>query len=81
MKRRVLLLILTIFFILILASCSPYTDETRIKSIINEYFWAINEQDWEEAKSCCVYISDRYDATCDLEEHITGLLEQHPYLY
>ena len=77
MKSGVLLLILTIFFILILASCSPDTDETKIKSIINEYFWAINEQDWEEAKSCCVYWSDRYDATCELEEYITDLWEQY----
>lgn len=81
MKSRVLLLTFTIFFILILASCSiipsPDIDETKIESIINEYFWAINEQNWEEAKNCCIYWSDRYDATCDLEEHITGLWEQY----
>jgi len=81
MKNKILITVLSIFLILVLAGCSiiplPDTDKTKIKSIINEYFWAINDQDWDEAKNCCVYWTDRYDATCDLEECITDLWEQY----
>ena len=47
---------------------TPATDEAKIKSVINEYFLALNDQNWSKAKSYCVYDSDIYYATCQAED-------------
>jgi S1-C subfamily serine protease len=46
----------------------PATDEAKIKSVINEFFWAISDKNWSKAKSYCVYGSREYDAVCWFEE-------------
>ena len=46
----------------------PVTDEAKIKSVINEFFWAISDKNWSKAKSYCVYGSREYDAVCWFEE-------------
>ena len=74
----ILFLILTI----LLSGCgsseivTPATDEIRIKSVINEYFLAMNDQNWSKAKSYCVYGFDRYYAVCQFEDLVNTL-----YLY
>ena len=66
---------------MLLVGCSgagivtPDGDETAIKSVIQEYFLAINDQNWSKAKNCCVYGSDRYYATCVLEDAINALYQ------
>ena len=47
--------------------------QAKVKSIIQDYFLAINDQNWSKAKNCCVYGSDRYYATCVLEDGINAL--------
>ena len=54
---------------------TPATDEAKIKSVINEYFLAISNQNWNKAKNYCVYGSDRYYATCQVESLINSLYE------
>lgn len=56
---------------------TPATDEAEIKSVIHEYFLAINDQNWGKAKSYCVYGSDRYYATCVLEDAINALYQSY----
>ena len=46
----------------------PATDEAKVKSVINEFFWAISDKNWSKAKSYCVYGSKEYDSVCWFEE-------------
>jgi len=46
----------------------PATDEAKIKSVINEFFWAISNQSWNKAKSYCVYGSRMYDIGSEFKE-------------
>ena len=68
---------------MLLVGCSgagtvtPAGDETAIKGVIQKYFLAINDQNWSKAKNCCVYGSDRYYATCVLEDAINALYQYY----
>jgi len=74
MKRKLFLVVLVLIIAMFLAGCSgggivtPATDEAKIKSVINEYCLAINDQNWSKVKSYCVYGSDRYYAVCQMED-------------
>jgi len=57
---------------------TPATDEAKAKSVIQDYFLAINDQNWSKAKNCCVYGSDRYYATCVIEDAINTLYQYAP---
>ncbi len=46
----------------------PASDEVKIKSVINEFFWALNDLNWRKAKSCCVYGSKMYYVACAMED-------------
>ncbi|MBA7563639.1 hypothetical protein ES695_01410 [Candidatus Atribacteria bacterium 1244-E10-H5-B2] len=79
MKRKGFLVVLVLILAILLSGCGgviPGTDEAKIKSVIHEYFLAISNQNWSKAKSCCVYGSERYYATCQGESLINSL-----YLY
>jgi len=82
MKRKLILVGLVLILVIFLVGCSgggittPATDEAKVKSVINEYFLAINDQNWSKAKSYCVYGSDRYYAVCQGEDLFDTL-----YLY
>ena len=77
MKRKYSLVILFLILAIFLSGCAgggivtPATDEAKIKSVINEYFLAINDQNWNKAKGYCVYESDRYYAVCQVEDLMT----------
>ena len=81
MKRKSLFLIVFMILAVFLSGCNgvitPATDEAKVKSVIHEYFLAINDQNWSKAKSCCVYGSDRYYATCVLEDAINALYQSY----
>jgi len=73
MKRKYFLVGLFLMLAMLLVGCgsgiiTPATDEEKVKSVIQEYFSAINDQDWSKAKSYCVYGSDVYEFTCVLED-------------
>jgi hypothetical protein len=76
MKRKGILLLSILILAIFLTGCNtgglvtPATDEAKIKSVINEYFLAINDQNWSKAKNYCVYGSDRYYAVCQTEDLI-----------
>jgi len=76
MRRKYFLVILFLILAMFLSGCgvvTPATDEAKVKSVINEYFLAINGQNWSKAKSYCVYGSDRYYTTCQFEDGINTL--------
>ena len=83
MKKKYFLIILFLIFAIFLSGCAgggivtPATDKAKIKSVINEYFLALNDQNWSKAKSYCVYGSDRYYATCVLEDAINALYQSY----
>jgi uncharacterized protein YceK len=81
MKRKSLFLIVFMILAVFLSGCNgvitPATDEAKVKSVIHEYFLAINDQNWSKAKSYCVYGSDRYYATCVLEDAINALYQSY----
>lgn len=81
MKKKYFLVVLVLVLAIFLPGCSgvvtPATDEAAIKSAIQGYFLAINDQNWSKAKSYCVYGSDRYYATCVLEDAINALYQSY----
>ena len=66
MKRKYFLLILFLVLAMFLSGCgssgivTPTTDEVKVKSVIQNYAFALNNQNWNEAKSYCVYNSFAY---------------------
>jgi hypothetical protein len=76
LKKLNICLLLVLATAIILTGCSgggvttPATDEAKIKSVINEYFLAINDQNWNKAKNYCVYGSEEYYAILYLEDII-----------
>jgi hypothetical protein len=78
MKKKLFLLVLALVVTMFLVGCSsgivtPVTDEAKIKSVINEFCLAINDQDWSKAKSYCVYKSEEYYKTCYMEDEFNTL--------
>ncbi|GAJ10540.1 unnamed protein product, partial [marine sediment metagenome] len=70
MKSKHFLVVLFLILAIFLSGCGEVTDESKVRNVIDEYFLAINVQEWDEAKSYCVYDSDIYDETCLLEDYI-----------
>jgi len=65
MKRKFLLILTVLVVTIFLSGCgggivTPSTDEAKIKSVIDEYFLALNDQNWSKAKSYCIYGDDLY---------------------
>jgi len=78
MKRKCFLILTFLVLAIILSGCTggtitPLTDEAKIESVIQEYHLALNSQNWSKAKSCCVYGSDTYYDTCDIEDLVNIL--------
>jgi len=79
MKKRIILSGLIVFLILTLMGCNGgiVTNELKIENVIQGYFSAISEQNWNKAKSYCLYGSDVYYETYNLEQHINDLIFQY----
>lgn len=76
MRSKHFLIVLFLILAMFLSGCGVVTDEEKIRDIIDEYFLAVIGQDWDKAKSYCIYDSEIYYETCDLEDYIDSL-----YLY
>lgn len=53
-----------------LSGCIPLSDEAQITYLINRYYFALNKQNWDIARSYCVYNSDFYNDVTDLENKV-----------
>ena len=62
MKKRIILSVLVISLVLILTGCgvTPATDEIRIKSIIQNYWLALSNRQYELAKTYCILYGEYY---------------------
>jgi len=67
------LIVLFLILAMFLSGCGVVTDESKVGNVIDEYFLAISEQEWEKAKSYCIYGSNVYYETCDFEDYIDSL--------
>ena len=75
MRSKILVAVSVMFLVLALIGCgggivTPATDEAKVKSVIYEYFLATNDQNWEKAKSYCIYGSEEYYDLCFFEDMI-----------
>lgn len=74
MKSKHFLVVLFLILAIFLSGChrgevvTPTIDEIKIRNIIQEYCWAITNQDWSGAKSYCIQSSDIYDDVCRIED-------------
>ena len=66
MNKKSIYLVIFLIFALFLSGCgssgivTPTTEEAKIKSVIHEYALALNDQNWNKARSYCVYGSEPY---------------------
>lgn len=56
MKRKHFLVVLFLILAIFLSGCGIITDEEKVRNVIDEYFLAINDQDWDKAKSYCIIV-------------------------
>jgi len=78
MKRKYSLIILFLILAIFLNGCSigiviPDTNEAKVRSVVQGYYSALNNQNWNKAKSYCVYGSEKYYKTCMIEDKINTL--------
>jgi len=64
------IIILLIVLILILSGCIPLSDEAEITYLINRYYFALIKQNWDKARSYCVYNSDAYNDVTNIENNV-----------
>ena len=80
MKKKYFFVILFLILAIFLVGCNgvvtPATDEAKVKNTIQNYALALNDQDWNEARSYCVYGSDAY-YNVSVKEDIINVL----YMY
>ena len=75
MKRKVLLLVLVVFLILILASCGPHfhngdDESSQAEQTVYEYWIAIINRQYDLAKWHCITDGVWYNKTDEWEEYI-----------
>jgi len=78
MKKKYYFVIFFLALAMFLSGCAggvvtPATDEAKIKSVINEFCLAINDQNWSKTKSYCVYESEAYYKVCYIEDEFDTL--------
>ncbi len=64
------ILVLAVFLSGCAGGVTPSNDEIKVKSSINGYFSALNDQNWNKAKSYCTFGSEQYNETIQLENTV-----------
>jgi len=82
MKRKGLLLLSILILAIFLTGCTggvvtPATDEAKVKSVIQDYYLAINDQNWSKVKSYCIYGSDQYYKVSLMEDAVNTLQQYY----
>ena len=80
MRRKYFFVVLFLVLAIFLSGCggvvTPATDEAKVKRVIQDYYLAINDQDWNRVKSYCIYGSDQYYKV-SLMEDAANTVEQY----
>jgi len=75
------ILILFLIFTIFLSGCggitTPATDETKVKNVLQNYYLAINDQNWNKVKSYCIYGSDQYYKVSVMEDAVNALQQYY----
>lgn len=64
-----------LIFVLLLSSCTCFglfEDKEFIKDVIGNFFSALNDRNWDLARSYCVFESDIYDSVSAVEENVNN---------
>jgi hypothetical protein len=85
MNKKLFYVAVFLILVLFLSGCGTgyptapgtSTDVANVKSVVYEYFSAINNQNWSKAKGLCVYGSDRYYKTGMIQDAINTLDQQY----
>jgi len=82
MKRKGFLLLSILILAIFLTGCTggvvtPATDEAKVKSVIQDYYLAINDQNWSKVKSYCIYGSDQYYKVSVMEDAVNTLQQYY----
>ena len=80
MKRKCLLILTILVLAIIISGCAggivtPDTDEAKVRSVIQEYYLALNDQNWSKAKSYCINGSIPYNEVIQWE----NIVNTHSY--
>ena len=74
MSKKLLYLIVFLVLVLFLSGCNGSStvpganDESKVRIVINEFYLAINDQNWNKARNYCIYGSDAYYAVSQYED-------------
>jgi len=82
MKRKIILLLSILILAIFLTGCAggvvtPATDEAKVKSVIQNYYLAINDQNWSKVKSYCIYGSEQYYKVSVMEDAVNTLQQYY----
>ena len=70
-----LLVVITVF-----TGCGgTVSEETKVENTITKFFQVLSDEDWDKARSYCVYDSLEYNQVTEIEENgimISGKAEQ-----
>ncbi len=63
-----------LIFVLLLSGCTGglLEEEELIKGVIDNFFSALNDRNWDLARSYCVFESDIYDSVSAVEENVNN---------
>jgi len=64
------IIILLIVLIFMLSGCIPLSDGAQITYLINRYYHALSKQNWDKARSYCVYNSEAYNNVAHIENNV-----------
>ena len=74
-KTHLSCIVIILFFalILMLSGCGAISDEAQITNVINRFSNALSNQNWDKAKSYCIYGSSPYNNVTNLENVVAQL--------
>ena len=75
----VFILLLVVFTVFTGCGATLISDQAKIESVINDCSLAINNQEWDKARSFCVYNSNIYNFVSGMEDIVTNANLDHEY--
>jgi len=79
--RMIGVFILLLVVVTVFTGCggTPMSDQVKIESVINDCSLAINNWEWDKARSFCVYNSNFYNFVSGMEDIVTNANLDHEY--
>ena len=79
--RLIGIFVLFLIVITVFTGCGGIliSDQVKIENVINDCFLAMSSQEWDKARSFCVYKSNFYNFVSDLESIVSNANLEHEY--